>query len=332
MNTKKIILSGLALSVAITTTGCGLIDSSKPAKAPKHIVSSSLKDDTFIPKNLTELNSEELLKTITDFGERVSATEENAKVGKLIKSYFEKIGLQPYKDNSYYHSFYAKQYVSFTDLNTNEDKNINLDGKLENVIGKINGEDSSKAIIVSAHFDAFFGTKGVLDNASGTTTLLEVAKNLAKQLEGKTFPVDIVFVGFNGEEEFLLGSEALYKELSKDYKDFYNINIDCVGLKDKPLAYKNSHAKSQKLYDAFEAYIDKYKISKGNTDYMTQGSSDNAPFQNNKKAAIVLGEDIPSGLIHTKKDNHLDLIDFQEIDNLVKAISDFIIESNGKIY
>ncbi|EPZ61130.1 hypothetical protein H476_0326 [[Clostridium] sordellii VPI 9048] len=42
-------------------------------------------------------------------------------------------------------------------------------------------------------------------------------------------------MAFNAEEIGVLGSEYFYKEIQEEYKDFYNINIDCVGVKNKSL-------------------------------------------------------------------------------------------------
>ncbi|MDU4880700.1 MAG: M28 family peptidase, partial [Clostridioides difficile] len=43
-------------------------------------------------------------------------------------------------------------------------------------MGKISGKDSGTAIILTAHFDAWFN--GAVDNASGVATVLEIAKLL----------------------------------------------------------------------------------------------------------------------------------------------------------
>lgn len=340
MKQHKSVVYGLSMLVALTMTACGTkeapnqssTNNSEQPSTSKQMTSSSVEDEGFIPQNLTELSSEELVKTITEFGHRMSGSEENAKVGKLIKTYFEKVGLQPYKNDSYYHSFNANSGISFRDPDTGKEQSIDLQGNLENVVAKIKGEDSTKAIIVSAHFDTFFDTNGVLDNASGTAALLQASKNIMNQLQQTTYPVDMIFVAFNAEEQYLIGSQAFYEEVSKDYKEFYNINIDCVGAKDKALAYKNSHSKSTELYKDLETYLDKYQIAKGNVDYMKQGMSDNAVFQDGGRAAVILGEEELSEIIHTPKDNDLSLVDYQELDNLVKAISDFIVESNGKMY
>ncbi|CEK40098.1 peptidase M28 family protein [[Clostridium] sordellii VPI 9048] len=46
------------------------------------------------------------------------------------------------------------------------------------MFGKIKGKDSSKAVIISAHLDSL-GSKGVIDNASGVSALLDTSKNIS---------------------------------------------------------------------------------------------------------------------------------------------------------
>ena len=50
------------------------------------------------------------------------------------------------------------------------------DINISNVVGKISGKDNSTAIILTAHFDAWFN--GAVDNASGVATVLKIAKLL----------------------------------------------------------------------------------------------------------------------------------------------------------
>lgn len=328
MNSTKSYFIVLVLSLIILITMCATIIKNSDDK----YISSSIKDEKFIHGDLINLNSKDLVKEITKLGVRPSSSAQNAKVGKLIKTYFEGIGLEPYKNNSYYDSFDVKEGMSFIDKATGKGLNY-FNGTLENIIGKIDGEDSSKAIIISAHFDTFINTVGVLDNTSGIVILLKIAKEISNRLRNRNFPVDILFVAFNGEENGLLGSSSLVKDLKDMYADFYNINIDCTGLENKPLAYKNKHEKSNELYESLGAYIDKYKIYRDpDLDYLNIHTSDHIPFQNAEKAAITIRDSISDNLIHTPKDNNLNLIDHTKLMNLVNAISNFVIDGNGKIY
>lgn len=369
MKSTKILLIGILISLSLAATGC-VSNSNKTTQnntpstnatqdnsnsnnddssrdfspfntvskfAPEgkaienHPLSSEVTDSSFIPKNLLELSTEDLLKTFTDLGIKIGPGETNAKAGRFIKEYFEKSGLQPYKDGSFYNKFYASQEIDIVDNERNL-TSPKLNGYVENIVGKIKGKDSSKAIVVSAHFDTFLNTKGVLDNASGTITLMKIGKILTEKLKGEQPPVDIILVAFNNEERLLLGSQYFYGELSADYKEFHNINIDCVGLKDKDLAYKNTHKESEELFKAFAPYLDKYRIARGEISYASLGESDHTTFQQKQKAAINLIDELPPSRIHTPNDDTLEGIDTSELEKLANAISDFIISDNGKIY
>lgn len=89
-----------------------------------------------------------------------------------------------------------------------------------NVIGILEGNDpvlKKEAIVIGAHYDHLGkGGQGSLainstaihhgadDNASGTSALLELARQFAKEKKNKR---TIIFIGFGGEEEGLLGSK-----------------------------------------------------------------------------------------------------------------------------
>lgn len=331
MKPIKLLITGILISMSLTLTSCMPRFFSK--KSP-HILSSSVKDLEYIPSNLKELDTESLLRSITEVGpNRLAGSKPNAVAGKLIELYFKEIGLAPYKNDSYYYKFNADSSNSSIVSNYTDEVEPYLKGSLENVVGKIKGQDNTKAIVVSAHFDSVVDTTGVIDNASGTTAMLQIAKQLTDRLNGKTFPVDIIFVGFNGEEYGLFGSKEFFKDLSKEYKDIYDINLDCVGAKDVPLALKNNHQKSDQLYKDLIPYIQKYNIDHDvNLDYTEDGTSDHAPFQEGGKAAIAIGEKLSFDILHTTKDTNLGLIDHEELRNLINAISDFIIDGNGKMY
>ncbi len=69
-----------------------------------------------------------------------------------------------------------------------------------NVIGRIEGQDSSGMIVLGAHYDTWF--TGSCDNGGGIAALLAIAKRRMK--EGKP-RYTLVFVGYDGEEVALYG-------------------------------------------------------------------------------------------------------------------------------
>ncbi len=70
-----------------------------------------------------------------------------------------------------------------------------------NVIADSKGGDPNSALVVDAHLDAIFGA-GMLDNASGSATILDIA-----QMMRKVNPLHkLRFIWFGGEELGLFGS------------------------------------------------------------------------------------------------------------------------------
>lgn len=119
-----------------------------------------------------------------------------------------------------------------------------------NVIGILEGNDpvlKKEAIVIGAHYDHLGkGGQGSLavnstaihhgadDNASGTSALIELARQFAKEKKNKR---TIIFIGFGGEEEGLLGSKHYVNNpvfpLDKTVAMF---NMDMIGrLKDEKL-------------------------------------------------------------------------------------------------
>lgn len=103
---------------------------------------------------------------------------------------------------------------------------------VQNVIGVKKGAEGKNAIVVGAHFDHVggYGEKiyhGALDNASGTSVLLDLVRKSAE----KNFPSlenDLIFCAFNSEDSGFLGSSTFVESLS-GYKTINMLNIDCVG-------------------------------------------------------------------------------------------------------
>lgn len=108
--------------------------------------------------------------------------------------------------------------------------------EVENVAGYLKGIDTTKTIVVSAHYDHIGENDnginyGADDNASGVSALLESARLMGIDVKnGIIPPVNILFVAFSGEEIGLLGSKAFVNDSSVDIdKIKLNINMDMIG-------------------------------------------------------------------------------------------------------
>jgi len=78
-----------------------------------------------------------------------------------------------------------------------------------NLIAESKGGDPNHVVVVDAHLDAIYGA-GMLDNASGSATILEIAQQMRK-----VRPLNkLRFIWFGGEELGLLGSHYYVDHLS----------------------------------------------------------------------------------------------------------------------
>jgi Zn-dependent M28 family amino/carboxypeptidase len=80
-----------------------------------------------------------------------------------------------------------------------------------NVIADSKGGDPNNILVVDAHLDAIYGA-GMLDNASGSAAILDIAQ----QLRNTTTRNKLRFIWFGGEELGLLGSDYYVKTLPAD--------------------------------------------------------------------------------------------------------------------
>jgi Zn-dependent M28 family amino/carboxypeptidase len=111
--------------------------------------------------------------------------------------------------------------------------------KPENVIGWIDNK-SDKTVVIGAHFDHVGITRsrtgddkslqihnGADDNASGTTTLLELARWAANN---ETLKYNYIFAAFSAEEKGLFGSKAFCSRAWVNNQNIaYMLNLDMVG-------------------------------------------------------------------------------------------------------
>jgi hypothetical protein len=88
-----------------------------------------------------------------------------------------------------------------------------------NVIAESKGGDKNHVVVVDAHLDAIYGA-GMLDNASGSATILDIAQ----MMKNVTPRNKLRFIWFGGEELGLLGSAAYVNSLSSN--DLSHIGYD----------------------------------------------------------------------------------------------------------
>jgi Zn-dependent M28 family amino/carboxypeptidase len=138
-----------------------------------------------------------------------------------IENYFKSYGLTPY-------------FESYRDTLSNFNK------PAYNIVGMIEGNDpelKDEFILIGAHYDHIGAVKpengdaianGANDNASGTITVLEMARYFGTQ---KTNKRSLIFALFSAEEKGLLGSKHLAKKLKEQGLNLYTmLNFEMTGV------------------------------------------------------------------------------------------------------
>jgi hypothetical protein len=151
----------------------------------------------------------------------VEGSPQNQEVTRAIADYFSSLGLKPYLDSGLLHTFYRD----------NTDASIST----SNVIGWLPGsEKPEEFIVLSAHFDhvqvGYYNKtdkiyNGANDNASGTSVLLAIAKQLVLTGPHKR---SIVFCAFNAEEAGLIGSSDFAEKINPE-QIVAGINLEMLG-------------------------------------------------------------------------------------------------------
>jgi Peptidase family M28/PA domain len=90
-----------------------------------------------------------------------------------------------------------------------------------NVIAESKGGDKNHVVVVDAHLDAIYGA-GMLDNASGSATILDIAQKM-KNVNPRN---KLRFIWFGGEELGLLGSEHYVNSLSSNELSHIGYDLD----------------------------------------------------------------------------------------------------------
>lgn len=137
------------------------------------------------------------------------------------------------------------------------------DGEKANVIGVIRGHHSelkNETIVIGAHFDtkAVFDGKtlvhepGVIDNASGTAVMMEIARVMVEEEPKRT----LIFVAFNEEEAGFIGSDWLAGHPVGGVDPIAMVNLDMVGSElDNPI-YICTIGYGDTIYPLQEAFME----------------------------------------------------------------------------
>jgi Zn-dependent M28 family amino/carboxypeptidase len=160
------------------------------------------------------------------FEGRLVATPGNAAARNYLVERFEEIGLQKVGE-TFEHPFEFERRIDFRNPDSLRETLAAV-----NLIGVIPGEDRSKSIAITAHFDHIGPGEnreifnGADDNASGVGGLLAVAEHFI----ANTPKHDILIIAFDAEEGGLNGARAFVDSPPEDAAPVaLNFNLDMLG-------------------------------------------------------------------------------------------------------
>ena len=252
--------------------------------------------------NKSKMQEELTYITRDEFNGRLSATDGNVKIADWIIGHLNDLQVEPLQSNEYRQKFKMK--------------NGPTSGKeTSNIIAHFPGNDpnlKNEYVIIGAHMD-HAGTlslgytcssgsggnnicNGADDNGSGTISVLNITKALAKVR--KHIKRTIIVMWFSGEEEGLEGSWHYTKNpIVSLEKTVYMINLDMVGYMK---SYGNKLAAlgggtSDRGEEILKAIQDRYPERKLQITQSAGGGSDHVPF---------MSKGIPGVFFHTGVSNN----------------------------
>ena len=147
-------------------------------------------------------------------------------------------------------------------------------------------------IVVSSHYDHPSGP-GADDNASGTAGVLEIARILSQH----QFKRSIIYVPFNGEELYMVGSMPFVQKCATENMNILGcFNLDMIGFFPENITPLTMHSGSSKISDRLWEYyqtvanlyvtdIKTLRFTDGDT-----GGADITPFHVYEYPALYIGD------------------------------------------
>jgi len=127
----------------------------------------------------------------------------NREIRDYIVNYFESLGLET-----------EVQKTTVVYRHPNRPAHATVIGVVENIIARLpghlqSGSDSPADLVVMGHYDSKPLTPGAADDASGTASIMEVARIMAA---GPALVHDVIFLITDGEEMGLLGAQGFFRQ------------------------------------------------------------------------------------------------------------------------
>nr|WP_232242890.1 M28 family peptidase [Paenibacillus sp. GSMTC-2017] len=200
-----------------------------------------------------------------------------------------------------------------------------------NVIGTISAtaETKRQAIVIAAHFDAAGWDKkvafsnGALNNATGVSVMLELAKKLHQRSVINSIPADIIFAAFNGSETGHQGSEDFAKEIKSAYEHIYTINLDTIGGKMRGQTVITANSPATLLADSIRNVFKDYKLSV--IDNMSTLTGDHSSFLKHHLLGVTI-TDVMDSIPQSSEE--IQKIDYDHLDQIVNALLQLVTDAS----
>jgi len=194
-------------------------------------------------------------------------------------------------------------------------------GTYYNVVGAHYGTVRPDDIyILGAHYDSKNGP-GADDNASGTAGIMEAARVLSQY----EFEATLIFIGFDREEQDLVGSTAYAQDHSDD---------DILGMVEMDMiSYNNSGSDMARIYgrdsseplkESLAEAISLYGNGLSSVDSGVIGRSDHEPFQDEGfQACLLIEYDVWDNIYYHTLNDSVDTpnyIDYTFATNMVRSV------------
>ena len=309
---RKYSIKGVAALGLLLLMSCGqskeaAVETAAELPKEKTVKNAILEDE--VAATLKYLSSEELQG-------RATGTDGIELAAQYIEQYFKSHDLVPFF-KTYRDSFEVKGVTGY------------------NLIGMVEGTDQDlkdQYIIVGAHYDHVGRAKavegdslanGANDNASGTTSVLELAKYFAENPPKRS----MLFTLFSAEEMGLVGAKELAARLRSKNIDLYTMfNIEMVGVpmeKRDYLAYVTGYEMSN-LADKFNEYSGEKVLGflPQAKEYSLFQRSDNYPFYQefNVPAQTISTFDFTNYPYYHHVDDEFERMNVSHMENLIEAI------------
>ena len=216
-------------------------------------------------------------------------------------------------------------------------ENAIVDGIGENIIvTKKSSSDTTKNLIISAHYDSADDSVGANDNGSGVAAVLE----LARILKDTEMPYNIKFILFSGEEKYMLGSRWYVGKLTEDERKqiIGVINIDTIAEKSdlgymamiegnkRPADIEYDDEELKKLAELNKNSMSDLFISSDRF-YLTMASnSDHYPFALVDIPAVSIVQDWQEGLDVNDSSDVKENMDMQRIVEVIDQVTEVLPE------